>query len=368
MYTPKLIAHGHVEITRERTLPIKGTIHVQEGDQVVADQVILSTELKGDLTIVRIIERLGLSADEAEKGILVSTGEKVSRETLLFRKKGLFGYFEETVTAPASGTVEFIIKETAHIGIRSAPELLEVSAYIPGTIVARSNDRRVLIQSHAGILQGVYGSGNERLGTVRAPSVSPDEIITVRHLEALTREHVSGGIISGGMGIDEEAFALAAEWQAVGIVTASAKSAFVQNTILKNDSTAGVPSPVFMITEGFGTLPMSEKAHDLLKKNNSRKASISGKTQIRAGAIRPEIIFHEPDHSLPLIKEESTTAPAVGDQVRIVRGNDFGKTGFITELPKTPAILESGVETRIARLSTSEGISIITALANIENL
>src|SRR5207244_8153711 len=46
----------------------------------------------------------------------------------------------------------------------------------------------------------------------------------------------------------------------------------------------------FVLTEGFGQIPMASKTFELLHALNGRKASISGATQIRAGVIRPELI------------------------------------------------------------------------------
>ncbi len=367
MYTPKLLSHGYVEIIRERTLPVKGMTHVQNGELVRADQVVLSTELKGDLTIIRIMERLGISQEEAQKGIQVTVGDAVKKGYILFKKKGLFGYFEESVMSPVDGTIEFIIKETAHIAIRSAPELLEVPAYIPGTVISTSSDRQVLIQSHVGILQGVFGLGGERTGVVYKLPVSDNEIITEDHLKEVTEEKVNGGILGGGMSISEEAFHLACKWNASCIVTGSLKSSFIKEIIepaIKTHPEKCFPS--IIITEGFGLLPISKKASRLLELNNKKKASVSGKTQIRAGAIRPEVIFHEPDLSLPLLKEESASAPSIGDHVRIVRGIHFGKTGVITDLPKNPGKLESGVVARVAHISLEEGKTKEIALANLE--
>ena len=46
-----------------------------------------------------------------------------------------------------------------------------------------------------------------------------------------------------------------------------------------------------IVTEGYGSIPMSEATFSLLKENDGKAASINGATQIRAGVIRPEIVI-----------------------------------------------------------------------------
>lgn len=366
MYTPKLLSHGHVELKRERTLPISGTAHVSIGDVVSGDEIVLSTELKGDLTIIRILDKLGITSEEAQKGILVKEGEAIVIGTTLFKKKGLFGYFEETVVSPVQGIVEFIIEESAHIGIRSAPEILQIQAYIPGTIESISANRQVAICSKAGIIQGVFGLGRERSGLLRVLPVEAETIVSVSHIENLGQNEVENSIIAGGSSITQEAFDLLHQWKAIGIVTASLKSEFVKEILSKHSYHEQHTSPSILITEGFGHLKMSEHTKELLQKNHNQKASISGKTQIRAGAIRPEIIFHSPDLDIPCVKEEVTSDPSPGDMVRIVRGAHFGKNATIIELPPVPFKLDSGVEARVVEVLLEGNQKTTVALANIE--
>lgn len=374
MYAPKLITHANVQIERERTLPIKGKVHVEEGAQVQAGDKVLSTELKGDLTIIRIAEKLGISPGEAEKGVLINKGDIVQKNHLLFKKKGLFGLFEETLFSPCDGIIEFIIPESGHIGIRSAPEELFVNSYIPGRVTSIINNRKIIISSNVGLIQGVFGIGGEISGKIFSLSVKRDEIVDAHHINNIPKDKLSGSILCGGMSFTEEAFIAASILNVLGIVCGSFQSNFIsemQNGIfnqkLKNKGCS--KPPVLMITEGFGQLPISERADKLIKSQHLKNASMSGKTQIRAGAIRPEIIFHEADKSISPIHENKSDPPKEGEVVRIVRGKHFGEIATISKLPKDPVKLNSGVEARVVEvILEADSKKIILAMANIENV
>lgn len=369
MYTPKLILHSNVEITRERALPIKGEIHAQVGTEVEATQLVLSTELKGNLNIVRLNERLGISPDEASKGITVSVGDDIEMGTVLCVKKGIFGYFQETVESPSKGIVEFISLESAHIGIRSAPDYLEVKAFTPGSVIKTEYQRLLTIRSRVGLIQGVFGKGGEGIGRIISINVPEDAYITLEDLTNLESTQLEGSIIAGGMSITEEAFRYAKEHSVVGIITGSLKSSFVTHMLGGLSSKSSKEKlPIILITEGFGDLTLSRKASEILKKSHGKMASISGKTQIRAGAIRPELILHEADPQTPLIREESTSIPEVGNQVRIVRGIHLGQIGTISDIPKDLGKLDSGVIARVVEITLENNSKEIIALANLESI
>jgi hypothetical protein len=46
-----------------------------------------------------------------------------------------------------------------------------------------------------------------------------------------------------------------------------------------------------MLTEGFGSAKMNENYIEYFKKHEGRTASVNGRTQIRAGVIRPRVII-----------------------------------------------------------------------------
>ena len=106
-------------------------------------------------------------------------------------------------------------------------------------------------------------------------------------------EH-KGKILVGGNLVTLDAIRKAVE---VGV------SALVSGGINHNDLTTFIGEEIgvaitgqeevgitLIITEGFGSMSMSQRTFGLLKEFEGYSASVNGTTQIRAGVLRPEII------------------------------------------------------------------------------
>jgi hypothetical protein len=120
-------------------------------------------------------------------------------------------------------------------------------------------------------------------------------------------------------------------------------------------------------TEGFGKIDMAEKTYELLKSFEGHKASMHGKTQIRAGVMRPEIIIALPIEGEELIAEEPKMATLeIGTTVRIIRQPNFGKIATITALPEELTSVESETLVRILEAQLEDGTRVTIPRANVE--
>ena len=125
-----------------------------------------------------------------------------------------------------------------------------------------------------------------------------------------------------------------------------------------------------IITEGFGELPMSPRALKLLSGLAGQRASINGATQVRAGAVRPEVIVSlagtgAAGQSSPG-EDSSQSILQKGSRVRIIRYPWFGKQGTVEDLPSQRIRLETGTLSRVAVVKLEDGDSITASRANLE--
>jgi hypothetical protein len=121
-----------------------------------------------------------------------------------------------------------------------------------------------------------------------------------------------------------------------------------------------------LVTEGFGPIKMADKTFELLKRFEGKVASMHGKTQIRAGVIRPEIIIHLEftEDELGVVKQRDSLLKE-GQLVRIIREPGFGKIGKIISLPEELQQAES--ETRVRTLIAEvDGQQKVIPRANVE--
>ena len=125
-----------------------------------------------------------------------------------------------------------------------------------------------------------------------------------------------------------------------------------------------------IITEGFGSLPLSNRAYTLLREMDGREASINGATQVRAGAVRPEIIIpHTVETATHSAEQESSAAGLeVGSRIRIIRVPFFGEQAVVEELPPRAERIPTGAVTRVLRARLESGELVTVPRANVELL
>lgn len=366
MITPRRAISTSVCLVRERRLPVAGQVLVSLGDRVTYQTPVLKADMKGDLVIIRLPEKLGMEPEDVTQHILVSVGDRVTVGQKIVHKKSFFSYFDIIEKAKVSGVVEFFTDSNGHLGIREDSTLLEVRAFIPGVVSEIIAPRSIKIEATVGLLQGAIGYGGEVTGTVcniEADCLDEHVLKQLPYFETPC-------IIVGGTYFTKEFFLGARSRNIVGIVVSSIKSDDV-SSILKTSvfGTSPVYSsdhPTILIVEGFGSIPLSQQAKDFFLYAHGKLASLHGLTQVRAGAIRPELIIHEPSQGVSS-QELLHTYPKVGDVMRVVRGRHFGKMGRIVSLPEKLFKLESGIETHVAELDIL-GEIVSVSLANIESM
>jgi len=122
-----------------------------------------------------------------------------------------------------------------------------------------------------------------------------------------------------------------------------------------------------IVTEGFGNIKMAKKTFELLKAYDGHKASVHGKTQIRAGVMRPEIIIpiEFKDSELQVSVPKPSTLE-IGSTIRVIREPNFGKIGKITALPEQLKKVESETLVRILEAELETGEKVMIPRANVE--
>ena len=364
-FAPGLQISSKIVLRRRRELPLAGQVLVRVGDTVSGDQIVARAELEGDLRIVRVAEAIGISAEDVGNRAKVAVGDNVTEGQTLAEMRGLWGLCRSTVVSPMSGRIEFISSSTGHVGVRAAPRTLELSAYVSGSVVEVEAGRSVIIETTATFVQGIFGVGGERIGRLVVLPVDPAEKVTESHIPAMCE----GAVLVGGHSPSYEALSLAASRGAVGFVTGSVDDAVLRSYIgydlgvaLTGDE--AVPMSL-IITEGFGSIPMSTRIIATLTPVSGSKVSINGATQVRAGAQRPEVIVwvtagvNDAVHDSPKVLE-------IGARVRLIRVPYFGSRGTVSELPHELRQLETGAMARVLCARLDDGIDVVVPRANVE--
>lgn len=355
-------------IQRWRELPLPGEITVSVGQVVEADTVIGFATLSGEGVLVRVAEELGILPDEAIKCVTVKEGDAVTRGDVIAVHRVFFGLFSAEVTAPVSGVVELMSEVTGTVLIRCEPQHIERTAFLKGYVSKIRDSSAVQVTSSCTLVQGVFGVGGERFGTLRILRQTGE----ISSYEPLPND--DGAIIISAGPPSLTALNQAAERGIAGWVAGSISDSVVEAFAKKRIGVAitgdeQVPFSLF-VTEGFGAIPMSSLAFDAFSQNEGRLVSLSGITQVRAGAIRPEVVIPHPNQTPHQEKASSADQGGLvrGRTVRLIRHPYFGQIGTVQDLPSEPRTIGTGARARVAVVLLENGSAVEVPRANVEIL
>lgn len=365
-YTPGLKVSPRARVVKERRLPIKGEVVVREGDRVKSSQVVARTKLPGAVHPVNCCSQLGIPPEDIERALVVKPGEQVKKGEVIAVASSFFGIFKSRCESPVDGVLESASPVTGQVMLREPPIPVEITAYIDGKVSQVYPQEGVEVETVGVFVQGIFGIGGERFGTVRFISPSPDHLVD----ESGIPSDCEGQILVGGRRITREAFQKAIERGAVAVVVGGFHYRDLREILgyeLGVAITGHEEIPTTLIlTEGFGEIEMAHRTFALLKGCEGQQASVSGATQIRAGVIRPEVIIPQEVETEVTVEVFSTGILEVGDTIRVIRQPYFGAIGKVVALPPMLQELETGAKVRVLVADLGNGQVVTLPRANVE--
>ncbi len=366
-YTPGLTVSGDITVRRVRRLPIKGDVLVKQGDPVTPDQVIAQAMLPGPLQTLKLAEKLGVEAKDVLTMITLKPGDQIEKGQVVAEGKKLFGLFKApTAVTDFTGTIESISEVTGNALVREPSIPVDITAYIQGTVAEVMAEEGAIIETRCAMVQGIFGVGGERTGTIRIAVNSPTETLDA----SVIKDSDAGKILVGGSGITYDALVKATQVGVKGLVAGGIKDSDLTQ-FLGYDIGVAITgqeniSITVLVTEGFGYLAMAQRTFDPLKSLEGQTASINGATQIRAGVIRPEVICPLPANTPVSNEAKQAFELTIGTPIRVIREPYFGKLGMVTELPAQLQHVESGTEVRVLKAKIEGEGEVMVPRANVE--
>jgi len=367
-YTPGLKVTARTLLRKERRLPLKGQVMINElGAEVKAKDIVARTDLPGNVFPLNLAGKLGCQPSDVRENLKVELGSKIKKGQLIAETKGLLGLFKASVRSPIDGSIESVSDITGQGILRAPPQPVEKEAYIDGKIVEVIPEEGVVIETLCTFIQGIFGVCGETRGEILPVVSSPDEELTEEHIT----EECSGKVLIGGSFCTADVLKHAIESGAKALVVGGIDDSDLKKFIgydigvaITGHEKIGL---TLVVTEGFGKMSMAKKTFDLLCEKKGQIASVNGATQIRAGVMRPEVI-------IPLSKEISSKdvdvsesgLMEIGTPVRIIRDPYFGKLGEVSELPPEPQKIETESSVRVVKIKLKDGNEVLLPRANVE--
>ena len=365
-YTPGLKVLKKTIFKKERILPLKGDVLVKSGDQLTPDTIVASTNLPGNVQMLKVSNILNIDPKDVVEALQVKEGQEVKKGDIIAETSGIFGMFKSSVESPVDGTIESISQSTGRVVVREAPIPVEVDAYVSGIVDEVVENEGIVLKSNAAFIQGIFGIAGEKRGDLLLVSSGPGEELTADQITA----DMKGKILIGGSFLSLDAYKKALSVQVAGIVVGGfnyydLKAILGYNLGVAITGTEKL-NTALIVTEGYGSIPMSEATFSLLKENDGKAASINGATQIRAGVIRPEIVIPiDSGNTEDDSKSKMPEGIQEGSTVRVIRSPNFGKIGKVISLPAELNKMESETMVRVEEIKI-DGKNILIPRANLE--
>lgn len=364
-YTPGLTVTGRTVVRKTRRLPLAGTVLVELGATVKADDVVARTELPGKVTMVNFANLLNVLPDEIEPTLVVKPGSAVKKAQLLAEKRSFFGLFNTQLHSPIDGTFESVSKVTGQAVLREPPNPVEVKAYIDGKVVEIVPNEGVVVEAEAALVQGIFGLSGEVNAKLLRVGTTPDAVLDAGDI---LPEHKGLILVGGGM-VTLAAMRRAIDVGVAGVVVGGFSYQDVRELLGYDVGVAVTGTEALgtslVLTEGFGGISMARATYDLLVRHDGRRASISGATQIRAGVIRPEVIIGNPIEGAAS-DEEQVPGFEVGAPVRCIRAPHFGLIGKVSALPVALQKMPSETMVRVVEVQIEGAGRVTIPRANVE--
>lgn len=316
---------------------------------------------------VDVAFELGVRPKDVRSCMLRQIGEEVKKGQIFAKKGDMAAFFTKTAIAPISGVIDSINDQTGIVTIARPFKEVVVKAYIEGVVDEVIPNRGVWVATPAVRLTGIFGLGRETHGELKMLCSRPDEQLTA---DKITPD-CAGKIIVGGAFATNEALSKALEVGAKGVITGTASYLNIVRSLgvklgvgITGQEDVGI---TVILMEGFGSLNMREEAFNILRQLEGRRASINGATQIRAGAIRPEIIVPFPDYqgelAQPRVIDEELS---VGLRVRIINDPWFGQMGTVVNIPREPRVVETEAKVPVVEVKLETGEIVTVPRPNVE--
>jgi hypothetical protein len=242
-----------------------------------------------------------------------------------------------------------------------------VKAFMDGIVTQVIEGEGVIIENKSAYIQGIFGIGDETVGELKMLATTPDDELESSRID----ESCRGKVIVAGAFVRLPAIETAVKFGVKAIITGGIDDQDLKK-LLGYDIGVAITGHekiglTIVCTEGFGKITMAQKTYDLLKTLSGKKTSIHGRTQIRAGVIRPEIIIPMDFEESELVsKEAAMPILEPGTLIRIIRQPHFGRIAKVISLPEELTKVESETLVRILEGEFEDGTRFSMPRANVE--
>ena len=189
-YTPGLKILENTKVEKERVLPLKGELHVNVNDNVKSNTIVASTKIPGNVHMVNVANKLNIEAKQILECMLLKENDKIKKDQILARSKGIFGLFKSEIKSPIDGEIINISNVTGQVVISEKPLSINLDAYIPGIVENIYENEGVQVKSEGAYIQGIIGIGGEKKGILKVLANSASDIVDISQITSDLKDNI----------------------------------------------------------------------------------------------------------------------------------------------------------------------------------
>ncbi len=270
--------HPLIQIRRNRTLPVSGTVLVRIGQKVTTNEVIAETEMPSQFHYVDVMRSFGLTTpSQAEKLINRKVGDQVDKNDILAETGGMFS---RIVRSPRAGTILSI--RNGQMLVETAKIKLTVNAGFNGKVVEIIKDHGAVIETNGVLIQGMWGNGKTGFGPLQIDEHQLDSELETSSLGIQNR----GLVVCAAFCSTAQLIESAASLPVGGLILGSINPDLIQ--------VAQKQSFPILVMEGYGMNLINDYAKRLLITNAGREIAVNAVKWNRWTGERPELIISLP--------------------------------------------------------------------------
>jgi hypothetical protein len=352
MYYPKQRYSAELaRIQRQTLLPegAVGNIQVETGQIVDVRDTVARGMIPAQHVILNAAQELGIRPDKLNEWLLVNLRGRVEAGQAVAGKDATRG---KRVFSPINGIV--IAVDEGRVIIQETPQIIKLDAGVRGRVTQVIEGRGVAIEARGAILQGVWGNDRNVIAVVRwEPERDGLDKIPLESLDTTYKNEV---VITRSP-ITATSLDIAVARGFAGIIAPSMSASLIEPVLQA--------SFAVMLTEGFGSMPMSAAVVYLLRQFNGAQGMLDAAQPRRFAERRAELVINRP--TTGSLSDTTEAVPlAEGMRVRITRDPYAGVLGTVVELPSHPVVLENGLRVKCAYVEIMAGQEVAVPLANLE--
>jgi hypothetical protein len=373
--TPPLIASALARI--ERRLPYAGEVIVRQGQRVEPEEIVARAFVPGIPQIVNMARALQIAPALVERAMVREVGNKVAQGEVLARSSRIGG---RVCISPVSGKIEAVDSETGYVTVSPDPIVYELQATVRGLVMEVLPNQGVRIETPAAQVYGAFGFGPERSGVLQllvtdpAEPILPDKItaksayaimiggsgVSAAALRRAVKEQVRGVIVGG---IDEAELRAFLGWDSIGDWRAESGAWQIPY------ATGGQQYDLtLVVTEGFGSQPMSAPLFELLAAHDRQEALIEGLTRLRGPMQRPRVVIPLSSRTSGVQLDQPRPQLRPGSNVRLLDSAHLGQVGQVRTVSSAPRRLPSRVRALAVDVALEDGTVLLLPRTDVEVL